>query len=133
MTRTAIDVVDKNGTFTTPDGVTMHKWSVTLKDGTDGVAFAHTTTPWWLDKTSFVYYEITKVQGTTNHIAFRRSPGFVQTPGLNARPSNWQWALSEAIQVVGPYELDMGPAYFDTLETTARQLADVLNRLQKTR
>jgi len=133
MTRSAIDLVSKNGTFTTPDGVTMHKWNVTLKDGTDGLAFAQTTTPWWLDKTLFVYYEITKVQGKTKHIAFRRLNGPVQTPGVDMAKSKWPWAIMAAIQVVGPYEMDMGPAYFDTIETTAMQLAETLDRLQKTK
>lgn len=133
MKRSKIDIVTPAGTFTTPDGRSMHKFNVTFDDNVDGLAFSTTKTPWWLTYKGGVYYETTGVVNNVNHVRIRRQLSPVVTPGTGTNPMDrWRLCLEWALSIVPQPHEHVQPQYFSELEAVAIQLEMVWNRLDKT-
>lgn len=135
MIKTKIDLFQPRGTFTTEDGRTLLRWLVTLEDGTDGLVFSMTKTPWWHSWPRPMYYETTKIVDGVAHLKLYRQNKPVERPG--AKPPHgerWRWALSTAVHIVGPYPMNGSAVteYYNHLEIAARQIELTLERLEQT-
>lgn len=134
MKRATIEFVKPNGTFTTPSGVKLHKWVVTMDDGNDGLVFSPTTKTWWTVG-DVVFYQITGFNNGMDHFKLSQtdlSRRKTERPGDPPPPNRerWMWAIQTAalvqIQPIGRPSSE----YWADIEANAIRLEMMLDKLE---